>query len=319
MTWHNDAVVKAVSLGPARGLSMSRTAKIASYLIPGLVALITFVVFSPALRNGFVNWDDFETIVENQNFRGFTWTHLRWMFTTFHMGHYQPLSWVTFGLDYWLWGMKPFGYHLTNILLHTANAVLFYFLSLRLLEIAAPISSVVVRNLAAGFSAFVFAVHPLRVESVVWATERRDVLSGFFLLLTVLSYLKAVSLEVDKRSWQRWIAATVGLYFFSLLSKASGMTLPFIRLALSVYPLRRFRGGPCHGFGAAARHVWFAKVPFLIAATAAGAIAITAQEKAGALCNSESHDFSYRVAQGLYRITFYMLKTLLPTGLAPLY
>ena len=319
MTWHNDAMVSTASLGPAHGLSMSRTAKIASYLIPGLVALITFVVFSPALRNGFVNWDDFETIVENQNFRGFTWTHLRWMFTTFHMGHYQPLSWVTFGLDYWLWGMKPFGYHLTNILLHTANAVLFYFLSLRLLEIAAPISSVVVRNLAAGFSAFVFAVHPLRVESVVWATERRDVLSGFFLLLTVLSYLKAVSPEVDKRSWQRWIAVTVVLYFFSLLSKASGMTLPFILLVLDVYPLRRIRGGPGQWFGAAARHVWFEKVPFLIAAIAAGAIAITAQEKAGALWSSESHDFSDRVAQGLYGVTFYMLKTLLPTGLAPLY
>src|SRR5262244_3955412 len=319
MTWHNDAVVKAVSLGPAHGLSMSRTAKIASYLIPGLVALITFVVFSPALRNGFVNWDDFETIVENQNFRGFTWTHLRWMFTTFHLGHYQPLSWVTFSLDYLLWGTDAFGYHLTNILLHSANAVLFYFLSLRLLEIAAAISSVVVRHLAAGLSAFVFAVHPLRVESVVWATERRDVLSGFFLLLTVLSYLKAVSPEVDKGSWQRWIAVTVVLYFFSLLSKASGMTLPFILLVLDVYPLRRIRGGPGQWFGGAARHVWFEKVPFLIAAIAAGAIAITAQEKAGALWNSESHDFSYRVAQGLYGITFYMLKTLLPTRLAPLY
>ena len=95
---------------------MGRAARLASYLIPGLVALITFVVFSPALRNGFVNWDDLETLVENQNFRGLTWSHLRWMFTTFHMGHYQPLSWVTFGLDYLLWGMDAFGYHLTNIL-----------------------------------------------------------------------------------------------------------------------------------------------------------------------------------------------------------
>ena len=81
-----------------------------------------------------------ETLVENQNFRGFTWSHLRWMFTTFHLGHYQPLSWLTFSLDYLLWGMDPFGYHLTNILLHSANAVLFYFLTLRLLEIATPIS-----------------------------------------------------------------------------------------------------------------------------------------------------------------------------------
>jgi hypothetical protein len=161
---------------PSTRIVDGRAARLASYLIPGLVALITFVVFSPALRNGFVNWDDLETLVENQNFRGLTWSHLRWMFTTFHMGHYQPLSWVTFGLDYLRWGMDAFGYHLTNILLHSANAVVFYFVSLRLLAIAAPISSAVVLKLAAGFSALVFAIHPLRVESVAWATERRDVL-----------------------------------------------------------------------------------------------------------------------------------------------
>src|SRR5262245_59653227 len=126
MTWHNDAVVKTASLGPAHGLSISRTAKIAAYLIRGLVALITFVVFSPAQRYCFVKCDYLEYIVENPNFRGFSWSHLRWMFTTLHMGHYQPLSWLTFSFDYRLWGMNPFGYHLTNIILHSANAVVFY-------------------------------------------------------------------------------------------------------------------------------------------------------------------------------------------------
>ena len=150
MTWGDEAAVKAATLDPAHRSSMRRAARLSSCLIPGLVALITFVAFSPALRNGFVNWDDLETLVENQNFRGVTWSHLSWMFTTFHQGHYQPLSWLTFSLDYLLWDMDPFGYHLTNILLHSANAVLFYFVTLRLLEIAAPISSVVVLKLAAG-------------------------------------------------------------------------------------------------------------------------------------------------------------------------
>ena len=150
MTCDNETAVKTAMPGPAHGLSMGRAAKLASYLIPGLVTVITFIVFSPALRNGFVNWDDLETLVENQNFRGFTWSHLRWMFTTFHLGHYQPLSWLTFSLDYLLWGMDAFGYHLTNILLHSANAVLFYFVTLRLLEIATPISSVVVLNAGCG-------------------------------------------------------------------------------------------------------------------------------------------------------------------------
>src|SRR6266850_2866730 len=279
--WGSPAAVKTPTLDPAHRLSMSRAAKLAFYLIPGLVALITFVVFSPALRNGFVNWDDFETIVENQNFRGFTWSHLRWMFTTFHLGHYQPLSWLTFSLDYLLWGVEPFGYHLTNILLHSANALLFYFVTRRLLAIAAPISNAVVLHLAAGFSALIFAIHPLRVESVAWATERRDVLSGFFLLLTVLSYLKAVGPEMSRTGWGRWIAVSAVLYVLSLLSKASGMTLPLVLVVLDVYPLRRLGGGVGKWFGGGVRRVWLEKLPFFIAAVATGAVALTAQQRAG--------------------------------------
>ena len=317
--WGSPAAVQTPTLDPAHRWSMSRAAKLACYLIPGLVALITFVVFSPALRNGFVNWDDFETIVANQNFRGFTWSHLRWMFTTFHLGHYQPLSWLTFSLDYLLWGVEPFGYHLTNILFHSANAVLFYFLTRRLLAIAAPISNAVVLHLAAGFAALIFAIHPLRVESVAWATERRDVLSGFFLLLTVLSYLKAVGPETKKTSWGRWIAVTVILYVLSLLSKASGITLPMVLVVLDVYPLRRLGDGVGKWFGAEARRVWLEKLPFFIAAVITGAVALMAQQKAGALVSTETHDLGGRIVQSLYGVTFYMVKTLLPTDLAPLY
>jgi Flp pilus assembly protein TadD len=297
---------------------MSKAVKLASYLIPGLVALITFVVFSPALRNGFVNWDDFETIVENHNFRGLSWSHWRWMFTTFHMGHYQPLSWLTLSLDYRLWGLEPFGYHLTNIFLHSANAVLFYFVSRRLLALAAPDSDGIVLRIAAGFAALVFAIHPLRVESVAWATERRDVQSGFFLLLTVLSYLKAVSPEVDKTTWQRWMAVTVMLYVLSLLSKASGMTLPLVLVVLDVYPLHRL-GDVGRWFDGSVRRVWLEKIPFFVAAVAAGAIALSAQHSAGALVSTETHDLGGRIAQGLYGVTFYLVKTLVPTNLAPLY
>jgi Flp pilus assembly protein TadD len=240
------------------------------------------------------------------------------MFTTFHLGHYQPLSWLTFSLDYLLWGMEPFGYHLTNILLHSANAVLFYFITLRLLG-KAPVSSPVVQKLAAGFSALVFAIHPLRVESVAWATERRDVLSGFFLLLTVLSYLKAVGPEMNPKDWRRWLAVSGVFYVLSLLSKASGMTLPLVLLVLDVYPLRRLGRGVGQWFGAETRRVWLEKLPFFVAALAAGVVALKAQGVAGALWGAESHDLADRIAQGLYGITFYMIKTLLPTDLAPLY
>ena len=320
MIARDHAAVEIADLSPAQTVPRSRAARLVNYLIPGLVALITLIVFSPALRNGFVNWDDWKNLVENENFRGFTWSHLRWMFTTFHLGHYQPLSWLTFALDYSLWGLEPLGYHLTNILLHAANAVVFYFVSLRLLAIATTwASSAVVLQLAAGFAALFFAIHPLRVESVAWATERRDVLSGFFLLLTVLGYLKAMDVKTNPVGRRRWLTVSLTLYGLSLLAKASGMTLPLVLLVLDVYPLRRLGGGTGKWLGAEARHVWLEKLPFFVAALVTGVVALTAQEKAGALWNAESHDLADRISQVLYAITFYIMKTLLPTGLAPLY
>ena len=167
-----------------------------------VIFLSSIVVFFPVLQNGFVNWDDEANLLQNRNYRGLGWAQLRWMFTTFYGGHYQPLTWVSFGMDYLLWGMEPFGYHLTNLLFHAASAVLFYFLSREILAAALDQSAsanTLWMTLAAGFSALFFAIHPLRVESVAWATERRDVLSGSLLLSCVLCYLRGVKITQTGR------------------------------------------------------------------------------------------------------------------------
>ena len=104
-------------------------------LIPALVVLITFVAFLPALQNGFVNWDDDSHLLENPHYRGLGWQQIRWMFTTCLNGSCMPLNWLTYGLDYVLWGMNPRGYHFTSLLVHAVNAWLFYFLSLRLFRL----------------------------------------------------------------------------------------------------------------------------------------------------------------------------------------
>src|SRR2546425_3295138 len=91
------------------------------WLVPLLVALVTVTAFLPALQNQFVNWDDDKNFLDNPHYRGLGWSQLRWMLTTFHMGHYMPLTWMTLGLDYLLWGMNPVGYHLTSLLLHATN------------------------------------------------------------------------------------------------------------------------------------------------------------------------------------------------------
>src|SRR6059058_1727454 len=115
----------------------SSTQRWGSCLVPVLIALVTFVPFLPTLDNQFVNWDDADNFLDNPHYRGLGWTQLSWMWTT-HLGHYIPLTWMTFGLDYLLWGMNPLGYHLTNRLLHAADAVVFFFITRRLLTRALP-------------------------------------------------------------------------------------------------------------------------------------------------------------------------------------
>ncbi len=211
-------------------------------LLPVLIALVTVVPFLPTLDNQFVNWDDDDNLVENPQYRGLGWTHLRWMWTTSHIGHYAPLTWMTFGLDYLFWGLKPVGYHLTNLLLHAANAAVFYLVASRILGSALPgprERGNVGLAAAAAFAALLFAIHPLRVESVAWATERRDVLSGLFYLLALLAYLRAGEQGERGRSGY-W--ASVGLFVCALLSKSMAVSLPVVMLILDVYPLRRLGG-----------------------------------------------------------------------------
>src|SRR5437773_11178513 len=158
------------------------------WLVPVLVALVTFTAFWPALQNQFVDWDDSKNFVDNPQYRGLAGTHLRWMWTTFHMGHYAPLTWMTLGLDHVLWGMNPLGYHLTSLLLHAANAVIFYVVVLQILTLALPRLADRGRALgaSAGFAALVFAIHPQRVESVVWPTNRPMVSPGLSYLVPSL-------------------------------------------------------------------------------------------------------------------------------------
>src|SRR2546426_2401883 len=188
------------------------------------------------------------------------------MWTT-HLGHYIPLTWLTLGLDYLLWGMNPLGYHLTNLLLHAANAVVFFFVVRRILTLALPAPSERGHALAlsAGFASLVFAIHPLRVESVAWATERRDVLSGLFYLVAILLYLRAC--ERGERG-RRWYWGSVGLFVCALLSKSMAVSLPVVLLILDVYPLRLL-GGSLGWWSEPARRVFGEKVQFVLLAAVA--------------------------------------------------
>ncbi|MEO7455582.1 MAG: tetratricopeptide repeat protein [Gemmatimonadaceae bacterium] len=271
----------------------------ARWAAPLIISLVTIVAFLPALGDGFVSWDDERNFLTNPHYRGLALDNLRWMWTTFHLGHYVPLSWMTLGLDYELWGMNAAGYHATSLLLHAANAVLVFVLARRLLALSQPDAGDESLTWPAAVAALLFAVHPLRVESVVWITERRDVLSLFFYLLTVLAYVRD----------RRW--TSVILFACALLSKATAMTLPALLFVLDVYPLSRvqFAGRRVNGLADAAIRL----APHALLSLASVVLSIVA------LRPPDQLGLAGKVAVSVYSLRFYVQKTLVPRGLSPLY
>lgn len=287
-------------------------------LAPIFVFVATGIVFLPAIHNDFVTWDDNAALAGNLNYRGLGLRELRWMFTTFFMGHYQPLSWMTFGVDYLFWGLNPLGYHLTNVILHAANAALFYFVALRLLALSKIDDNRWRLRCGACLAALFFALHPLRVESVAWATERRDVLSGLFFLSAVIAYLKAAT-SGAAAGYSKWIALALLAYLLSLLSKATGMTLPVVLVILDFFPLKRLGWSADGWFGKAARKVWIEKLPFVLLAIAAAVTAVMAQYLSGAMKSVARHGPLQRAAQASFGLLYYLGKTFFPARVYPMY
>ncbi|HMJ05793.1 MAG TPA: hypothetical protein VK474_06010 [Chthoniobacterales bacterium] len=189
------------------------------------LAALTWLIFAPTLGYGFVNYDD-DTYVylQPQIVRGVTWSGVAWAFTHAHSGNWHPLTSVSHMLDCQLWGLNARGHHLSNLLLHTAGAI-FLFLALRALTD---------RLWRSAFVAALFAVHPLRVESVAWVAERKDVLSGLFFMWTLLAYAR----YARSPSWTRY-GGIVLLFACGLMSKPMLVTLPCVLLLLDYWPLRR--------------------------------------------------------------------------------
>jgi len=295
----------------ARNLPLPRPVR---YGLPALIATLVLLCFLRVLDNDFVTtWDDGAYFLDNPHYRGLSLTHLRWMFTTLYMSHYQPLSWLTHGVVYTLWGVNPKGYHLVNLLLHCANAVLVYRLALALLDARHPELSGTDAgaHVTAAAGALIFAIHPLRVEAVAWATERQEVLCAFFLLLSLLAYMR-MQRAGESSGWWSWYLASVACFGLSLLSKAAGLMLPFVLVALDAYPLRRFARG------ARRLPILLEKSPYLLLAGAITALVVYTKGRANPMPLSE-HGLVQRTLQAAFGLCFYLWKTIAPFRLSPLY
>ena len=214
----------AAARSPARASRERIVTGIVSVLLVGIV----WIVFGQTLRHEFVNYDDDDYVCDNPRIKnGLTLQGIGWAFTHVHAGNWHPLTTISHMLDCQLYGLQPWGHHLTNVLLHAAAAI-FLFLALRQLTCAGWPSA---------FVAAVFAIHPLRVESVAWVAERKDVLSGMFFMLTLWAY--ACYVRSNRPTSGRYLAVVI-LYALGIMCKPTLVTLPFVLLLLDYWPLRRF-------------------------------------------------------------------------------
>jgi Tfp pilus assembly protein PilF len=303
-------------------------ARASAWLVPAVVVAATFVVFLPGLDGEFVTWDDDRNFLMNEAYRGLGPTQLAWMWTTFHLGPYQPLSWMSLGLDYVFYGMAPLGYHVTSLLIHVVNAWLVYVLAMRVLRAgglqaggpkpAPPMFDVGLR-VAAGVAALLFAIHPLRVESVSWVTERRDVLSGLFLVLSLLAYFTLADLKRRGQAATKWLVWTVLLFTLSLLAKASAMALAGALIAIDLWWLRRHEAGPANPNPVPLRALLIEKIPFAVIGVAIALVAAVGQRTMDAIATMDGRGPVQRIARGFYGLVFYLWKSIWPIELSNLY
>ena len=267
----------------------------------------------------FINYDDNAYITDNaQVQKGLTSKGIIWAFTTSHTGNWHPLTWISHMLDCELYGLNPKGHHLTNVLFHMANAILL-FVVLRWM------TGAIWRS---GLVAALFALHPLHVESVAWAAERKDVLSTFFWMLTMVAYVHYVNRPGGKRYLLVLITFSLGL-----MAKPMLVTLPFVLLLLDYWPLNRFnpRAVPGSvedqplGFRSSGDDkspilkAVMEKTPLFLMSLFSCVVTVMAQQEAGAISTLEIVPFKLRIANGLVSVVAYMGKMIWPQDLAVFY
>jgi protein O-mannosyl-transferase len=290
-----------------------------TWLVAVPLLLLLVAAFLPVVGNGFVDWDDETNFLKNSQYRGLGWPQVRWACTTFLLGVYQPIAWLLLEVQYAVCGLDPRGYHLASLLLHAANAVALYALTAALLVRCRPdpfLHDPWARALGAGLATALFAVHPLRVEAVAWASCQPYLPCALFSMLTVLAYLRAVGDGPSRR--RGWLAASFGLFAVAMLSKAAAVTLPVVLLILDVYTLRRLGGGPGRWLGPAARRVWLEKVPFVALGLVFMGLAVAAKADAQTLVVHDD-DLPTRIARACYGTWFYLLKTAIPLDITSFY
>jgi len=301
------------------------------WLMAALLLLVTMALYWPATRSDFINLDDPDSVTANVHVQhGLTLESMEWAFLNPVNSNWNPLTVLSHMVDCQLFGLKPSGHHLINVLFHALNAVLVFALLQQMT--GATLRSLIVAAL--------FAVHPLRVESVAWVAERKDVLSGFFGLLSLVFYARYAQGQIERagESKRETFSSplsnfTSGNYWFvflfyllGLLSKPMLVTLPFVMLLLDYWPLRRFELSTLNSdpsrAGSQLSATWRLvreKIPFFALATGTSIVTFVVQKGGGALAAGENLPLGARSGNALISYCRYLEKMFWPTDLAVFY
>src|SRR5437899_2551694 len=319
------------------GRTRTHNRRVVTAIVLVFLAMIVWVSFGQALRHDFLGYDDQRYVIQNAWVtNGLTPGGIKWAFTHVHASNWHPLTTISHMLDCQLYGLQPWGHHLTNILLHAAAAILLFF---ALRELTASGDAVAGigdagrdqrSRLQRGslwpsvFVAAVFAVHPLRVESVAWVSERKDVLSGVFFMLTLWGYARYARGNAPSSFW--YIAVVV-FFAFGLMCKPTLVTAPFVLLLLDYWPLGRVRPSSSRARGITAsqwqqrKDTWpwlvIEKLPLFVLSAASCVATLLAQQEA--LDASLKPPLGERVGNALVSYAMYLGQMIWPAHLAVLY
>ncbi|MFQ5442324.1 MAG: tetratricopeptide repeat protein [Thermodesulfobacteriota bacterium] len=276
-----------------------------------VTAIVTLIVYLPALNNGFVNWDDPLYVTENLHIRSLD---IKWLFTGVVAANWHPLTMLSHTVDFALWNMNPWGHHLTSVILHALNTALVYMVTFRLISIAQKNTDnkITGRVIAGAAAALLFGLHPLHVESVAWVSERKDVLSVFFYLMSIIVYLNYVTIGPQRGASKKYFYYLLSLLLFALalMSKAMAVSLPIVLLLIDFYPLDRLK----HIKG-----IILEKIPFLLLAILSAIVTIWAQHKGDAIEPLKLHNLTERIVLPARAYIFYLYKMIIPVNLSPVY
>lgn len=264
------------------------------------------MLYARTFGNGFILYDDPDYITANDTVTaGITLQGIRWAFTTFTAGNWHPLTWLSHMLDVQLFGLDPSWHHATSAALHSSTTLLLFLLLQRLTG----------HQWRSAVVAALFAVHPLHVESVAWAAERKDVLSGFFWVLTLYCHTRYAS---GKRGWY---PAALGSFALGLMAKPMLVTLPLIMLLLDLWPLGRYRPplDKASAGGLTAPQLIREKLPFAGLSLASAVVTLFAQHAGGAIKTFQAVPVPFRIENALVSLTRYIGALFLPGDLAVLY